>query len=154
MRLELLLPLVPLAGAALYLYFTEQLPDIALGLPIGAKAFPRLLGVALVIGAVLWFLEQRKARSTEEGESLPYKREPTHIWVVAGIVAWLTVYYVVFVRLGYLLATLLFLLPLMLYFNRGHWLANVLTSVLFSIGSYLLFSDLLGVPLAHGILPF
>jgi putative tricarboxylic transport membrane protein len=42
----------------------------------------------------------------------------------------------------------------MAYFNRGKWVANVLTSVLFSIGSYVMFVKLLGVSLAPGILPF
>ena len=38
------------------------------------------------------------------------------------------------------------------WFNRGRWKMNVLTSVLFSVGSYFMFTKLLGVTLArvHG----
>ena len=40
------------------------------------------------------------------------------------------------------------------WFNRGRWMMNILTSVLFSAGSYLMFTKLLGVTLAQGVLPF
>ena len=39
-------------------------------------------------------------------------------------------------------------------FNRGRWLMNVLTSLLFAVISYLVFTQVLGVNLARGILPF
>jgi hypothetical protein len=39
-------------------------------------------------------------------------------------------------------------------FNRGKWLANGLTSVLWSAGSYVLFVKILGVVLPVGILGF
>jgi putative tricarboxylic transport membrane protein len=39
-------------------------------------------------------------------------------------------------------------------FNRGKWIANVLTSILFTIGSYVLFVKILGVVLPRGILSF
>jgi putative tricarboxylic transport membrane protein len=53
-----------------------------------------------------------------------------------------------------LLATPVSLLGLMVYFNRNKWVANVLTSVLFPLGTYFLFSTVLGVNLAKGLLPF
>ena len=42
----------------------------------------------------------------------------------------------------------------LLYFNRGKWVANVLTSILFAVIAYLMFTKLLGVNLPPGILPF
>jgi hypothetical protein len=42
----------------------------------------------------------------------------------------------------------------MAYFNRGRWVQNGLTAVLFCLGSYYLFTALLGVRLAQGVLPF
>jgi putative tricarboxylic transport membrane protein len=57
-----------------------------------------------------------------------------------------------FEALGYVLATSIYLLVLTSYFNRGKWVANVLTSVLFSLISYLMFTKLLGVNLPPGIL--
>ena len=56
--------------------------------------------------------------------------------------------------MGFLLATPISLLGLMVYFNRNKWVANVLTSVFFPVGIYFLFSKVLGVNLAKGLLPF
>ena len=63
-------------------------------------------------------------------------------------------YFAVFEWLGYIFSTAVYLLVLTAYFNRGSWTVNVLTSVLFGIGSYLMFTKLLGVNLPPGILPF
>jgi len=41
----------------------------------------------------------------------------------------------------------------MAWFNRGKWLANTLSAVLFSAGSYVMFAWL-DVRLPSGILPF
>ena len=67
---------------------------------------------------------------------------------------WTAIYFAVFVPLGYLISTSIYLLALTAYFNRGKWAANVLTSVLFCVISYLLFTKVLGVALPRGVLPF
>ncbi|HEY7742569.1 MAG TPA: tripartite tricarboxylate transporter TctB family protein, partial [Burkholderiales bacterium] len=62
-------------------------------------------------------------------------------------------YYSVFDKLGFIVATALYLLGLMSWFNRGKLLTNVLTASLFSVGVYILFVKL-DVNLPKGILPF
>ena len=42
----------------------------------------------------------------------------------------------------------------MAYFHPGKWTTNILTSVLFCVLSYLMFTKLLGVSLPPGVLPF
>ena len=59
---------------------------------------------------------------------------------------WTALYFGVFDRVGYLVSTTIYLLVLTAVFNRGKWLANTLTAVLFAIGSYVLFVKILGVP--------
>ena len=149
-----------LAGA--YFYATEKLPSLEIGDPLGPKAFPRLLALALVITAVVMLLEIiRKAK----GKAAPVPRSdvPGRVahpkdrgayGIVAGVVVWTFLYFLIFERLGYVLATIPYLLGLMSYFNKGKWVANVLTAVLFCVGSYLMFTKILGVNLARGILPF
>ena len=66
---------------------------------------------------------------------------------------WTGIYVTVFEPLGFVIATSAYLLGLTAYFNRGKWVPNVLTSVLFSVGSYLMFKYL-GVQLPRGVLPF
>jgi putative tricarboxylic transport membrane protein len=63
------------------------------------------------------------------------------------------VYYFVFNELGFVVATSVFLLPLMAYFNRGKWIANVASAIGFSALIYWLFVKL-DVNLPSGILPF
>jgi putative tricarboxylic transport membrane protein len=141
--------------AAVYLFATEQIPALQIGDPMGAKAIPRLLGVALLISAGLLWLESRlagkKAAAVEPARAPGIPRE----WKAVGAaVAWTALYFLVFERLGYAFATSAYLLALMAWFNRGRWMMNVVTAVLFSFGSYLAFTRLFGAPLAPGILPF
>ena len=70
------------------------------------------------------------------------------------MVVWTGLYIAVFERLGYVIATTIYLLALMAYFHPGRWITNILTSVLFCAGSYVMFNYVLGVNLAKGILPF
>ena len=141
--------------AAIYFYGTAQIPALELGDPVGAKAFPRLLGIALLITAALLALEIWRERKTSGGQGSRLTGEDRrHLIVIGAVVVWTTVYYGVFERLGYIVATTTYLLALMAYFNRGKWTANTLTSVLFCVLSYLLFTKALGVTLAQGLLPF
>jgi putative tricarboxylic transport membrane protein len=140
--------------AGVYFYATEQLPSLEIGDPLGPKAFPRLLGVGLVITAIALLVEILRARKTAPAAPKTEPSQRVAQWVVGAAAAWTLLYFLVFEWLGYVIATSVYLLVLTSYFNRGKWVANVLTSVLFSLGSYLMFTKLLGVTLAPGILPF
>ena len=141
-----------LAGA--YFYATEQLPSLEIGDPLGPKAFPRLLGVALVITAIVLLVEM--VRAARRPKLQPKAEQPPNrgaYAVVAAVVVWTFLYFLVFEKLGYVISTTIYLLVLTSYFNRGRWVTNVLTAVLFCVGSYWMFK-ILGVNLAQGILPF
>jgi putative tricarboxylic transport membrane protein len=141
--------------ATAYLYATAQIPSLEIGDPLGPKAFPRLLGIALFLTAGLLFLEIWRAPKAEPAKSEPASTESRmHLVVIAAVTVWTGVYYAVFEQLGYIIDTTVYLLALMAYFNRNKWLANTLTAVLFSLGSYVLFVKVLGVTLTRGILPF
>jgi putative tricarboxylic transport membrane protein len=138
--------------AAVYLYATSQIPKLEIGDPLGPKAFPILLGIVLIAAAILLFIETLKAdRGT--GEKAP-RESMRHLWLIGGVTLWTALYFGLFDRVGYLLATVLYLLPMMAVFNRGKWVANVLTSVLWAVGSYVLFVKILGVSLPAGLLGF
>jgi len=140
--------------AAVYFYATTLIPTLEIGDPLGPKAFPRLLGAFLLIAAGLLFLEmwkERKQRTpqTDSNEAGMWR----HGWVIVSVTVWTGVYYLAFDRLGYIVATSLYLLALMAWFNRGKWLANVLTSALFAGLSYWMFVTL-DVNLPKGVLSF
>ena len=143
--------------AAVYLYATEQLPSLEIGDPLGPKAFPRLLGAGLILAALLMLVEMMRARRTPARSPAvepPAPGDRGAPLVVAGVAVWTLAFFLVFERLGYVIATTLYLLPLMMYFNKGKRAVNVVTAVLFTLLSYLLFTKVLGVNLARGILPF
>jgi len=141
-------------AAAVYFYATTLIPTLEIGDPLGPKAFPRLLGICLLIGAGLLFIEIWKERKAAAPVSETREvSDVRHLWVLAAVVAWTALYYILFERAGYVVATAVYLLALMGWFNRGKWIANVLTSVLFAALSYYMFLKL-DVRLPQGILPF
>ena len=162
--------------AGVYFWATQQIPSLEIGDPLGPKAFPRLLGVALLVTAALLAGEMWKARH-EKPPPAQAETKVDHavvasrggyggpLWgahagtkveylTVAGIAVWTGLYFVLFEPLGYMIATTAYLLGLTICFNRGKWISNVSTSILFPVISYLLFTKALGVNLARGILPF
>lgn len=140
--------------AAVYFYATTLIPSLEIGDPLGPKAFPRLLGVCLLIAAGLLFIEIWKERKIAAPKlSLPRAGELGHLWVLAAVTVWTAAYYLVFETAGYILATALYLLALMAWFNRGKWIANIGSAVLFSVLSYAMFVRL-DVRLPTGVLPF
>jgi len=66
------------------------------------------------------------------------------------VTVWTGIYFWVFDKLGFIVSTTLYLLALMAWFNRGKWLANVLTAVLFSVLAYIMFVKL-DVNLPRGV---
>jgi putative tricarboxylic transport membrane protein len=140
--------------AAVYFYATTLIPSLEIGDPLGPKAFPRLLGGCLLIAAGLLFLEMWKdrknpAQTTGNAGAGAWR----HAGVIVGVSVWTGAYYMVFDKLGYIVASAVYLLALMAWFHRGKWVANVLTSVLFAGLSYWMFVKL-DVNLPKGILPF
>ena len=143
-----------LAGA--YFYATEKLPSLEIGDPLGPKAFPRLLGVGLLVTAIVLLFEILRARKTSRAPVAAAPADPRDrksLFVVGAVAVWTLLYFLVFEKLGYVIATMIYLLALMFYFNKRKPVANVLTAVLFCVLSYLMFTKLLGVNLARGILP-
>ena len=158
--------------AGIYAWGTEKLPSLEIGDPLGPKAFPRLLTVCLVITAIILLIEMIRGRKAEAKQEKTREQTPAFsfnlstlltqpqaagslgmYFVVAGVVVWTFLYFLVFEPLGFVIATTIYLVGLTAYFHPRRWLTNGLTSVGFCVGSYLMF-QVLGVNLARGILPF
>lgn len=141
--------------AAVYLYATEQFPALHLSDPLGPQAFPRLLGIGLVLTAVALLVETLRARKTGSAAG---QDEASGEWrdyaAVVGAIVWTALYFAVFEPLGYAISTSIYLLALMAYFRRGRWVSNGITAVLYGFGSYLIFTKALLVALPAGLLPF
>jgi putative tricarboxylic transport membrane protein len=144
---------VMLVLAAVYFHATAQIPVLEIGDSIGPKAFPRLLGIGLLVAAAMLFMEIWRARKApqDQRESAPVAERPG--WGFLGAaVGWTAIYLAAFEFLGFVVATSAYLVVCTAYFNRGKWVTNLVTSVLFSVLIYLLFKYL-GVNLPAGVLP-
>lgn len=143
--------------AGVYFWATEQLPTLEIGDPLGPKAFPRLLGAALLVTAVVLLFEIIRGRKAGSGSDvMPPRTTPgkTSAAIVAGVAVWTFLFFLVFETLGYVVSASIYLLALTSFFHRRKPVMNILTSILFSLGSYIMFVKVLGVNLARGILPF
>jgi len=151
-RVNLTILLLTVVLAVVYLYGTTQIPTLAIGDPLGPKAFPELLGIGLLIAAGMFAFEIWR----DKAKNVPHEKvdlEPKVIVVLLAVTAWTGVYYFCFVPAGYVIATSVYLLPLMAYFHPRKWVANVASAVLFSALTYWLFVKL-DVNLPKGPLPF
>jgi len=140
--------------AGLYLHATEQLPALAIGDPLGSKAFPRLLAAGLFVTAAMLFVEMLRGRKRGGAAPERQRAERGAYVVITLVVFWTALYFLTFESLGYIIATAIYLFVLMAYFNRGRLFVNAATSVLFCLGSYFLFTSLLDVSLTRGVVPF
>src|ERR1700682_289518 len=109
--------------AGVYFYATEQLPSLEIGDSLGAKAFPRLLGIALVITAFVLLLEILRGRKTAPVATTTEPSKRGAYWAVGAAAIWTRFYFMLFEPLGYVASTSIYLLVLTAYFNRGKWMA-------------------------------
>jgi putative tricarboxylic transport membrane protein len=141
--------------AAVYFWATSQIPTLEIGDPLGPKAFPRLLGIGLIITAGMLLAEILAERKTAKpapasGEQGDGSKRTVIIAVVAT-----AIYFLLFEPVGYVITTTLYLLAMThVFYVKGRWMINGLTSVIYGVGSYLAFTQALGVNLPRGILPF
>ena len=152
LRADLGLAVTVIVVAAIYLHADYGLRQASLGDPLGPKAFPALVGGGLILSAVLLMFETwAKRRALAETHVEPHSSDQKHvILVLLGMIVWTGIYYYFFETAGYLIATPIFLLGLLSYFNKGKHLTNVSVAAGFTAVVYLLFSVLLGVPLPSG----
>lgn len=141
--------------AGVYFWATAQIPTLEIGDPLGPKAFPRLLGVGLLITAAMLLGEMIRDRKSVKQPAAPATAEEGHSGVVTAAVIVTLIFFLSFEALGYLLSVSVYLILMMNFFNKkGRWLVNTLTAVIYGAGSYYAFTKLLGVNLPAGILPF
>ena len=83
--------------AGVYFWATSQIPTLEIGDPLGPKAFPRLLGIGLLISAAMLLAEMLKERKAAPSTQEPEEKEDTStVKVVAGVVVATGIYFALF----------------------------------------------------------
>ena len=149
MRIGYIIAGVAACVAAAYLAGISAIPHLMIGDPLGPRAFPVLIGVGLLIASGLLIFETLKAArvgKVDESALPPFDRRL--VGVMAGVVLLL----LCFEPVGYVLSVGIFLLVMTMFLNRGHYVANVLVSVGFTMTSAYVFNHFLDVRLPAGLL--
>jgi hypothetical protein len=126
-----------LAGAIFYSYIAiAELRFMTHTGRLGPGFFPRVIGVAAVIVTLLALLEELRRRQPDTT-----RREQ---WADVALLVGLALGYAVLLRLfGGLPATILYLALTLSILNRGQMVKNIVISLLFPGGVYLLFDRIL-----------
>ncbi|MGQ9858566.1 MAG: tripartite tricarboxylate transporter TctB family protein [Thermodesulfobacteriota bacterium] len=137
------------AGASLavvlgagYLWGALAMPEMSIGDPLGPRAFPILLGALMsILGGSLLVWPAPKGSG------------PTGMSLHTGLlVLLLGVYGYGIPRLGYPVATVLFMVLASRLLGERSWLSGLVLSAGMSAGIFLLFTRILDIPLPLGIL--
>jgi len=122
----------------LFVVESQRISDSAYGSAVGPKVFPMWLGIILILLSARLIYETFKYKSVETGkEQLQYKK-----FIIIFVSALL--YAFLLEIIGYVLSTFLFLLVAFQTMEKGKIMYSLAISVLFSVGIYYLFSELLG----------
>jgi len=143
---------VILAGAAVILFDAIGIAaEGGLG-PQQPGFFPMIVGIGLVVFGLaflatttLWQDRALLERAGEEQEGIHWAT----LWMaIAGLVA----YSFLLHPLGYIIATLLFILALTWVAGSRKWIQNITVALIFPVVVYFGFTELLGVRLPDGLL--
>ena len=153
---DVLLGVCVIIGAAMYLYADANLPVLQNGGPMGPQAFPALVGIGLLVSGLLLLGEtwrrRRAAGFAPAAPADPIERRSRAI--LAAMTAWTALYYFAFERVGYVVATVVYMFALLAFFNRGRWWVNAASAAGFTLAAYMLFTSFLQVALPRGSLDF
>lgn len=136
-----------------YTIMTFQLENAVIGRPYTPKIFPAALGV-LMIGLSIGLLVKESRAGAYGGLAASKAGVDIENLKQIGLTAVCALLYaVLFNRLGYIIATILFLEGVLSVFNGlARWKQNTIVAVVFSVIVYVLFSKLFNVYLPP--LPF
>lgn len=147
---------VGLVFSLAYLALALQIPLSSLTTAgVGPRAFPIAIGIALALATLALLVKGlREARDDEDEPAEPVEaaddtlaQSPARFGVV---IALLLGYIFLFVTLGYVISTALFVLAVTMYLDPRKWIRNLVYAVLFPLVVYFVFTELLQVTLPTG----
>ncbi len=150
---------VGFAFSLAYLMMALQIPSPSVSVTaVGPRTFPLAIGVAFALASLALLVKGLREASSEEGgetaepveeEDDALAQSPTRLGV---IIALLVGYVLLFVSLGYVVSTFLFVLAVTMYLDSRHRIRNLVYAIVFPLVVYFVFTQLLQVQLPTGIL--
>jgi putative tricarboxylic transport membrane protein len=118
----------------------------------GAGLFPFLIGLALLIASVVWIVQLhlggwRAFPADFFPDSAGLKRIGVAILLLAGFAVALR-------KIGYDLSMFVFLLVLMLYYDRAYIVTKIVVAIAASFGLHYVFEHILKTPLPYASIAF
>lgn len=128
------------------LYQSSKFPDLSSGSLLGPEFFPNFLVIILFIllGALV-FVTLKSEKNTSLGL---LSNDSKKIYLTIGIIL---VYIFVFRYLGFIISTIIFLDILFALFEKKFRVINIVISVAATVFIYVIFKQILFVPLPGGI---
>jgi putative tricarboxylic transport membrane protein len=144
-----LMGFVVAAFGLVYLIMTLTMKRSAIGNPMAPLYFPLGLGIMLVVFGVIQILRRDIKKSIESLKHLKEMNESDK--KISGMIAYTCVsgvlYGLLFEHLGFVISTYLFMTAMLSLTNKKKHVQNVIVSLCFSVGIYLIFTRALGIPL-------
>ncbi|MDR4887157.1 tripartite tricarboxylate transporter TctB family protein [Fredinandcohnia sp. QZ13] len=144
---RLILPIISILISIIYFISTINLPKAKLGDPNGPLYFPLIVSIFLFIVSVIYFIKELRNHYPKNDEVKLLFKGRVPFLIISTLVISL-IYTLIFERLGFLISTILFMAAILFIVNgKEKWKVNISVAVLFSLGSWYAFSQLLDVSL-------
>lgn len=111
---------------------------------LGAGFFPKLVCLILGVLSLLMFI-----KSFRDKNIYKFSKDNKNTFIIIGLCV---VYLFLMEKIGYLLATIIFSISVIMTLDRKNIIMSILFSIIFPIGIYYLFSKVFNVSLPTGIL--
>lgn len=142
-----MMPIFFIVVSVIYLTLALNLPKAQLGDPYGPLYFPIIIGIGMLLSSIVYFFNELRssAKENENEDFLLLKKRRTLRLIISTLVLCLF-YTIAFEMIGYILSTLLFLGSLLFIVNgKEKWISNLSVSILFTLISWALLTQVLGI---------
>lgn len=145
---------VGLVVSLAYLAVALRIPSLPSSVEtVGPRVFPMAIGIALALASLALLVQGiREASSDEGGKAVEHDEDESDTLAqspirLSVIIALLFSYILLFIPLGYIISTLLFILTITVYLDSRRWIRNLVYAIVFALVVYFVFTQLLRVPL-------
>ena len=155
MNASMIMSIVVTMIGFVYTLSTFLLPDARIGSAYEPKIFPGLLGISLLVLGTILILQEIRLHTKDKdnvtkASFIGEEQKNILFTVLNGFL-----YAVLFDRIGYVLATFVFLnIQLFIFRGKKTWKSTLLISLIFSVVAFLLFNTMMGVYLPKSPLGF